>query len=538
MHGLMMDFPLTLSTIFRRAEQMFRRREIVSRLPDKSLHRYTYADWADRTRRLARVLRDQGITRGDRVATLGWNHGSHLEAYFGIPLVGGVLHTLNLRLHPDELAYIVNHADDRAVLVDETLLPLWEQVRPQVKVRTVIVVGATKPPADGDLDYESLLAKATPAADLPEPGEADAVAMCYTTGTTGAPKGVLYSHRALVLHTLGLSVHDVMGIRETDVVMPVVPMFHANAWGMPYAAVMNGSKLVMPGPHLDPASIVDLFHRERVTVTGGVPTIWMGVMQYLDAHPGEFDLSCMRAMYVGGSAVPQSMIEGFEKKYNLRIYQAWGMTEMSPLGTTGHLPPSLLDAPDEDRFRFRAKQGRPAPFVEVRARNEDGLVPWDGHTMGELEVRGPWIAAAYYHRSDCADRFTDDGWFKTGDIATIDENATIQIQDRTKDLIKSGGEWISSVALECALMGHPAVAEAAVIPVMHPKWSERPLAVVVLKPGAAASPAELRGFLAPQFPKFCLPDAFEFIDAIPRTSAGKFKKSALRERYKDYQLTE
>jgi fatty-acyl-CoA synthase len=263
----------------------------------------------------------------------------------------------------------------------------------------------------------------------------------------------------------------------------------------------------------------------------------MGVLQYLDANPGKFDLSSIQAMYVGGSAVPQSLIEAFQRKYGLRIIQAWGMTEMSPLGTTGHLPSWLHDAPDEARFGFRAKQGRPAPFVEIRARNEDGLVAWDGQTMGELEVRGPWIASAYYDRSDCADRFTDDGWFKTGDIVTIDESATIQIQDRSKDLIKSGGEWISSVALECALMGHPSVAEAAVIPVMHAKWSERPLAAVVLKPGATASPDDLRGFLASQFPKFWLPDAFEFIDAIPRTSAGKFKKSELRERFKDYQLT-
>jgi len=329
-----------------------------------------------------------------------------------------------------------------------------------------------------------------------------------------------------------------MDISEADTVMPVVPMFHANAWGMPFAAMMNGAKLVMPGPHLDAASIVDLFQRERVTITGGVPTIWMGVMQYLDAHPGEFDLSSIRVMYVGGSAVPQSMIETFERRYGLRIIQAWGMTEMSPLGTTGHLPASLTDAPDAAQFAFRAKQGRPAPFVEIRARGDEGLVRWDGQTMGELEVRGPWIAAAYYNRDDCSDRFTDDGWFRTGDIVTIDANGAIQIQDRTKDLIKSGGEWISSVALECALMGHPAVAEAAVIPVMHAKWSERPLAAVVLKPGASASAAELRGFLAGQFPKFWLPDAFEFIDAIPRTSAGKFKKSELRARFKDYQLAE
>ena len=308
--------------------------------------------------------------------------------------------------------------------------------------------------------------------------------------------------------------------------------------GMPFSAVMVGARLVMPGPHLDPESLVDLFHRERVTLTGGVPTIWMGVLQFLDANPRRYDLSAIRAMYVGGSAVPQALIEAFERRHGLPIIQAWGMTEMAPVGTVAHIPGTMAEATDERKFAYRAKQGRPAPLVEIRARNEDGLVPWDGQTMGELEVRGAWVVSSYYNNADSADRFTADGWFRTGDIATIDADGTIQIQDRSKDLIKSGGEWISSVALECALMGHPAVAEAAVIPVMHPKWSERPLAAVVLKAGASASPADLRAFLAPQFSKFWLPDAFEFIDAIPRTSAGKFKKSELRERFRDYRLAD
>jgi fatty-acyl-CoA synthase len=532
MNGLMMDYPLTLSTIVRRAEQIFPRQEIVWRQVDKSIRRHTFADFTNRARRLARVLLDLGIKPGDRVATLGWNHGSHLEAYFGIPLMGGVLHTLNLRLHPDELAYIVNHADDRAVLVDECLLPIWEQVKPKVKVPITIVVAAAKPVADGYLEYESMIAKAAPAVDLPDPDERAAAAMCYTTGTTGYPKGVMYSHRSLVLHTMGLCMVDCMGLCERDTIMPVVPMFHANAWGMPFGATMVGAKMVMPGPHLDAASVVELFHNEKVTITGGVPTIWMGVMQYLDANPGKFDLSSIRTMVVGGSAVPRSMIAAFEQKFGLHIIQAWGMTEMAPLGTTGHIPAALANGTNDEKLDFRAKQGRPSAFVEIRARGEDGFVPWDGTTMGELEVRGPWIARSYYDRPDSADRFTDDGWFKTGDIVTIAADSTIQIQDRSKDLIKSGGEWISSVALECALMGHPAVAEAAVIPIASAKWDERPLAAVVLKPGAAATPAELKAFLAPQFAKFWLPDDFAFVEAIPRTSAGKFKKSELRDQFK------
>jgi fatty-acyl-CoA synthase len=527
MQGLMMDFPLSLSAVFRHVERIFPKRSVVTRRADRSIHRYTYADFAVRTRRLAGALRGLGVAPGDRVATLAWNHHQHLEAYFGVSMTGAVLHTLNLRLHPDELTFIVNDADDRVVLVDETLLPLWEKIAPKARVERVVVIGD---------EYEGLLAEATPFDDDRDFDERTAAAMCYTTGTTGKPKGVLYSHRSLVLHTFAICMPSGMGLSEADAILPVVPMFHANAWGLPYAAVMTGAKLVMPGPHLDAASLLELFVKERVTFTAGVPTIWMSVLQQLDANPGAYDLSSLRAMFVGGAAVPQALIEAFEKRHGLALVHAWGMTETAPLGTVSYLPLDLADASDEEKYQTRAKQGRPVAFVEVRARNENGIVANDGQTMGELEIRGPWIAAGYFNRTDCADRFTDDGWFKTGDIVTIDDRWFVTIQDRAKDLIKSGGEWISSIALESALMGHPAVAEAAVIPVASAKWSERPLATVVLRPGTSASADDLRSFLAPHFPKFWLPDAFEFIDAIPRTSAGKFQKTALRDRFKTVRL--
>jgi len=530
----MMDFPLTLPAIFRHAERVFPRREIVTRRADTSLHRYTFADFASRTRQLAGALPALGIAPGDRVATLGWNHHQHLEAYFGISMSGAVLHTLNLRLHPDELAFIVDDADDAVVLVDETLLPLWEKIAPRTRVRHTVVVGATSD-RPGLLNYETLLAGATPFSSDADLDERSAAAMCYTTGTTGKPKGVLYSHRSLVLHTFAVCMTSGMSLSEMDAVLPVVPMFHANAWGLPYAAVMMGAKLVMPGPHLDPASLVDLFVRERVTFTAGVPTIWMGILQLLDANPGAYDLSALRSMFVGGAAVPQALIESFEKRHGLKIVHAWGMTETTPIGTVSHLPLDLADATDEAKFASRAKQGRPVAFVEIRARNEDGLVPHDGKTMGELEVRGPWIAASYYNRTDCADRFTDDGWFKTGDIVTIDERSFVTIQDRAKDLIKSGGEWISSVDLENALVAHPAVREAGVIAVLHPKWDERPVAAVVLRAGATATPDELREFLALRFAKWQLPDAFIFLDELPHTSTGKLSKLELRKRFADWQ---
>ncbi|MBI2220727.1 MAG: long-chain fatty acid--CoA ligase [Acidobacteria bacterium] len=530
MHGLMMDFPLTLSAILRRAETLFPHKPVVSRRADKSIHRSTYAEIGSRARRLAAALRALGIRPGDRVATLAWSHSRHLEAYFGIPLAGAVLHTLNLRLHPDDLGYIATHAGDRAILVDATLLPLLERFRSAVPDAKLIVMGDGQPAPAGMLDYESLLDTGSAAFTEPEIDEREAAAMCYTSGTTGRPKGVLYSHRAIVLHSLASGLSCAMGLREDDVALPVVPMFHVNAWGLPFTAAMAGAAQVFPGPYLDPTSLLELMSAERVTVTAGVPSIWAGILQALDAKPGVYDLSSMRTMLVGGAAVPPAILRGFQERHHLRVLHAWGMTETTPLGTVAELPSDLASAPIEERYRYRCTQGQPAPFVEIRARVADSDVPWDGKTMGELEVRGPWVASAYYG-DDSTDRFTADGWFRTGDLVTIGPRGTVEIRDRIKDVIKSGGEWISSLAIENALAGHPAVAEAAVIAMPDAKWGERPLAVVVFRPGASATPEELRAFLAPHFVSWALPDAFEIVTEIPKTSTGKMQKSVLRERF-------
>jgi fatty-acyl-CoA synthase len=534
MRGTMMDFPLTLPTILERARQIFSRVEIVSRKPDKTLERYTYGDFYRRARALSEALRSAGLKKGDRVATLMWNQSAHLEAYFGIPCAGGVLHTLNLRLPPDMLGFIAVHAGDRFLIVDQTLLPLLEKFRAQAHFERIFVVAPKGAPLQGEMEnYETLLATATGDFAYPKLDEEDALGMCYTSGTTGRPKGVVYSHRAIVLHSLALSLVDSLCFGACDTLLPVVPQFHANAWGLPFAATMVGAKLVLPGPHLDAESLLDLFERERVTVAAGVPTIWLAILEALDKAPERFKLIPGMRMVVGGAAAPESLIRGFDR-HGLRVLHAWGMTELSPLGTVAFVRPHLQSAPEDQKYQVRAKQGVPAPFVEIRAVGERGEVPWDGATPGELQVRGPWVAASYYQQTDDDKRWTDDGWFCTGDVVTIDADAYVKITDRTKDLIKSGGEWISSVDLENALMGHPAVREAAVVAVPHPKWGERPLAVVVLREGAGPTPEELKAFLAPRFPSWWLPGGFAFVDAIPRTSAGKFQKSALRETYRSW----
>ncbi len=533
-----MDYPLTIPAIVRRADTLFRHRPVSGRRPDRSIERTTYGPVLERVRRLGVALRSLGVGPGDRVATLAWASQEHLEAYLAIPSIGAVLHTLNLRLHPDDLSHIVNDARDRIILVDESLLPLLAKFRHLTPLEQVIVIPSSRTPdrpqvPDGCLDYEALLASADPSAFVEaDVREDDAAAMCYTSGTTGRPKGVLYSHRAIILHSFSQGLVDSLGIGERDIVLPIVPMFHVNAWGLPFTATMFGSGIVFPGPYLDGASVLDLIVREKVTITAGVPTVWLGMLQQLDKAPGTHDLGALRAIAIGGSAAPASLIAGYQERHGVTIIHAWGMTELTPLGTVCLLPDTLAAAPFDAQVRYRARQGKPLPFIEVRGMADGHAIPWDGQTMGELEVRGPWVASEYYNVPGPDTRFSGDGWFRTGDVVVIHPDGCVELTDRAKDLVKSGGEWISSVSLENALMAHPAIAEAAVIAVPHPKWDERPLAVVVVRPGQQVSAAELNAFLAPQFASWWLPDAIEFTSEIPRTSVGKFKKSVLRDQFR------
>jgi fatty-acyl-CoA synthase len=527
----MMNSPLLITPFINRAGELFGNVEVVSRLADRSIHRYTYKDCRARAHRLASALQTLGLQPGDRVGTLMWNHYAHVEAYFGIPLAGGVFHTLNLRLHPSEIARIAGHARDRFVIVDDVLLPLWKQVEANFTPERVIVVsisGELRP--HSYLDYDTLLAGRNDSFKPVPAHEDDAVGLCYTSGTTGTCKGVLYSHRSLALHAIVQALPDVLALSQSDVMLPVVPMFHVNAWGLPFAAAMLGIKMVLPGPCLDPASILELLRSEAVTFSAGVPTVWLGVLRELEEHPDSAGLQRGLRILVGGSALPASMIAAYEK-HGARMIHGWGMTETSPLATICRLKSHMTDLSDDERIATLAKQGLPAPLIEIRAVNEDGVCPNDGRTMGELEVRGPWVAASYFESEPDDTKWTSDGWFRTGDVATIDPENYMHITDRTKDLIKSGGEWISSVHLENALMSHPHVQEAAVIAIPDAKWQERPLAVVVLKPGGEAAPDALRAHLAPQFPKWWLPEKFVFTNEIPRTSTGKVLKSKLRDLY-------
>ena len=534
MRGTMMDFPLTLSTILERAGRCFPRVEIVSRQPDRSLRRTTWADVYRRARRLASALEQAGMRKSERVATLMWNQPNHLEAYFGIPVAGGVVHTLNLRLHPEEIAFIARHAGDRFLIVDDVLYPMFQKFSDLVKFERVWVnsFGGCDLPA-GVEKYEDLLANAPAEFAYPRLDEDDAAAMCFTSGTTGRSKGVVYSHRALVLHSFAECMADTFAISHEETLMPVAPMFHANAWGIPYAAAMAGAKLVLPGPHVDPESLLDLMESERVTLACGVPTVWIGVLGALEKYPGRWKFAGPIRLACGGTAPPEALIRGLDR-IGLHLIHLWGMTETTPLATACRLKIHMRDWSEDEKYAVRARQGTAAPFVELRVMRPEGEAPWDGQSVGELEVRGPWVAGSYYESPESADRWTSDGWFRTGDMAALDEDGYVRIVDRSKDLIKSGGEWISSVDLENELMGHPAVREAAVVGVPHPKWQERPLAVVVLKPEAKASPEELRAYLAEKFAKWQVPDAFVFADEIPRTSVGKFLKAKLRERYSSW----
>ncbi|TCP28703.1 fatty-acyl-CoA synthase [Scopulibacillus darangshiensis] len=537
----MMNTPLTLVSMLERAEKYFPKKYVVSRT-SSGIARISYKEIGSRTRALASVLERLGVKRGERVGTLAWNHHRHLEAYFAIPCMGAVLHTINIRLSEDHLIYIINHAEDKVLLIDEDIVPLINKIRDKlmtVKAFIVMTDKETLPSSalDPVFSYEQLIEEGNGAysfaADL---DENEPAGMCFTSATTGKPKGVVYTHRGIYLHSLTLGLNDMMGLSESDVCMPVVPMFHVNAWGTPFAATWFGSTQVLPGPYFTPKLLAELIDSEQVTLTAGVPTIWNGLLKELEQ--GDYDTSSLRAILCGGSAAPKSMIKTFETKYNIPFIVAYGMTETTPLVTLSKLKSYQDHLTEAESLEIRSKQGLVAPGLEIKVINERGEIKPDGKEMGELLIRGPWIADEYYHDDRTQETFRD-GWLHSGDIATIDEEGNIKLVDRTKDLVKSGGEWISSVDLENALMAHEAVFEAAIIAVPSVKWQERPVACVVLKAEymKAVTKDDFIQFLAPQFAKWWLPDDVIFMDEIPKTSVGKFLKRALRDKLKDYRVS-
>jgi acyl-CoA synthetase (AMP-forming)/AMP-acid ligase II len=535
MLGTMQDFPLTITALFAHGRTIHARSVVATFEGERTRHA-SFATVAERADRLAGALRRLGIRPGDRVGTFAWNTQEHLEAYFAVPSMGAVLHTVNIRLFPEQLAYVVNHAEDRVLLVDDSLVPLLARVRHDLRtVEQFVVIGGGDASALGDrasvLRYEELLAAERPGYEWPELDERAAAAMCYTSGTTGNPKGVVYSHRSAFLHSLGISSGAGFGLVERDRILVIVPMFHANAWGLPYAGWLVGSDFVMPGRHLQAAPLCRMIAEERPTVSGAVPTIWNDILRHVEAHPS--DLSSLRLVTCGGSAVPRSLMERFQERHGVRIVQAWGMTETSPCAAIALAP---KDSAPADEMNWRAKTGRIIPGVQLRIVGADGAVlPWDGKTAGEIEVRGPWVTGAYY-RDDAPEKFHD-GWLRTGDVGTVDERGFVQITDRAKDVIKSGGEWISSVELENAIMAHPDVVEAAVIGVPDTRWEERPLACVVVRAGGRLDAATLQAFLADRVAKWWVPERWSFIAEVPKTSVGKFDKKVLRARHAEGVLT-
>jgi fatty-acyl-CoA synthase len=539
MRGLMMDRPLLVSQLIEFAAEYHNTSEIVSRTVEGPIHRYTYADAAVRARQLANALKALGIQAGDRIGTLAWNGYRHFEIYFAVSGSGAVCHTINPRLFPEQIVYIANHAEDKIIFVDLNLLPIVEKLRDQMRSLKHVVVmtdRAHMPESKlpGLLCYEELLAAQDDKFDWPVFDENTASSLCYTSGTTGNPKGVLYSHRSTILHSYGINMKGVMGFTSDDIVLPVVPMFHANAWGIPYAAPMAGASLVFPGYKMDGASIYELFDSEKVTISAGVPTIWLELLRYCDANGKKLDT--LQKTLIGGSAVPRAMIETFDKDHGVFVMHGWGMTEMSPLGTASDFKRGEHHLPKEKQYDLQAKQGRPVFGVEMKIVDDAGKdLPKDGVAFGNLLVRGPWIAGGYF-KGEGGAGFTKDGWFHTGDVCKLDPDGYMVITDRSKDVIKSGGEWISSIDIENLAIGCPGVQEAAVIGIAHPKWDERPLLIIVRKEGANITKDDVLRYFEGKIAKWWTPDDVVFVDSLPHTATGKLLKTKLREDFKDYRL--